>query len=198
MRTVTAPAEDSKPLRADARRNRARLLEAAEAVFTAKGPGASTEEVARQAGVGIGTVFRHFPTKENLLEAVYIARLHRLAEEARALSSADDPGAAFVTFFTLAVDQSAAKNAFADALADTGIDVTHAASAVGRELQDAVGAVLTHAQLAGTVRGDLGLAEFFALLVGASRATEYADDGPGVRGRILSVFLDGFRPPSGH
>ena len=75
----TVPAQSSgpraaKPLRADARRNQARVLAAAEAVFAAKGTAASTEEIARQAGVGIGTVFRHFPTKQALLEAVLVGR----------------------------------------------------------------------------------------------------------------------------
>jgi AcrR family transcriptional regulator len=64
-------------MRADARRNRERLLSAADLVFAERGPGASTEEVARRAGVGIGTVFRHFPTKESLLEAVFVDRLRR-------------------------------------------------------------------------------------------------------------------------
>src|SRR4051812_18244222 len=70
-----APFPMPKKPRADALRNRIRVLEAAEAVFAAKGHGASTEEVARQAGVGAGTVFRHFPTKEALLEAIVIGRL---------------------------------------------------------------------------------------------------------------------------
>ena len=75
----------SRTLRADARRNRARLLEVADRVFTERGVGAPTEEVARAAGVGIGTVFRHFPTKEALLEAVYVARLRRLKTDDRPL-----------------------------------------------------------------------------------------------------------------
>ena len=115
-----------RPLRADARRNRARLLDVAEAVFAAKGTSASTEEIAREAGVGIGTVFRHFPTKEALLEAVFVGRLQRLADEAEAHLDADDPGAAFFAFFGSAVEQSATKTAFADALAQAGVDVQEA------------------------------------------------------------------------
>lgn len=76
---------EERPLRADARRNRARLLDVAEAVFAEHGVTVSTEEIARTAGVGIGTVFRHFPSKEALLEAVYVARLRRLADDAAAL-----------------------------------------------------------------------------------------------------------------
>src|SRR5689334_6744231 len=87
-----------KPLRADARRNRARVLEAAGAVFAAEGVGAPTEAVAKRAGVGIGTVFRHFPTKEALLAAVLVERMRGLAEHARAAVAEDDAGAALFGF----------------------------------------------------------------------------------------------------
>jgi AcrR family transcriptional regulator len=77
-----------------------------EAVFAAKGTAASTEEIARLAGVGIGTVFRHLPTKEALLEAVLADRLRQLADEVDALASAEDPGVARVSLFTRAVDRA--------------------------------------------------------------------------------------------
>src|SRR4051812_6945466 len=98
-------------MRADARRNRARILETAEAVFAAKGVIASTEEIAREAGLGIGTVFRHFPTKEDLVEAVLLARLGSLARKAAALSE-EQASPAFFTFFEYVVEQAAAKNAY--------------------------------------------------------------------------------------
>ncbi|NYI04542.1 TetR/AcrR family transcriptional regulator [Allostreptomyces psammosilenae] len=185
------PAE--RPLRADARRNRARLLEVAEGVFATQGTSASTEEIARQAGVGIGTVFRHFPTKEALLEAVFVGRLRRLAEEARALAETTDPRGAFFVFFTRVVDQAATKNAFADALTEAGVDPRDAASEVGRELRDALGTLLAGAQRAGSVRADVGVPELIGLLIGTSRATEQAGDGE-VRAGILRVVLDGLRP----
>src|SRR5215211_8227405 len=86
----------AKPLRADAQRNRARILRAAEEVFAEKGAGASTEEVAARAGVAIGTIFRHFPTKDALLAAIMKRLLARLVEEAGRLSGADG----LFTFFT--------------------------------------------------------------------------------------------------
>ncbi|WP_055587113.1 TetR/AcrR family transcriptional regulator [Streptacidiphilus griseoplanus] len=193
MTPEPATADGGRPLRADARRNRARLLAAAEAVFTAKGTSASTEEVAREAGVGIGTVFRHFPTKEALLEAVYVARLERFAEDTRLLSLGRQPGEALFAFFSRAVEQSAAKNALADALAEAGIDVRTASEGVGRKIQDQVGALLAAAQQAGAVRGDLDLPALLALLVGASHAAHYAGDDPDVRRRTLAVVLDGLR-----
>lgn len=187
-----------KPLRADARRNRARVLEAAEAVFAAKGTGASTEEVAREAGVGIGTVFRHFPTKEALLEAVFAARLERLAEDARTLAGAEDPGAALFSFFTRMVQESATKQALADALAAAGVNVKDQLTATGgRGLLEALGVLLTRAQQAGAVRRDIQVGDLIALLVGASKSAEHAAWDPEVHARTLRVVLDGLRPGRG-
>jgi AcrR family transcriptional regulator len=183
-------------LRADARRNLARLLEAAEQVFADLGIGASTEEVARQAGVGIGTVFRHFPTKAALLEAVFVGRLTRLGERAAALSESEEPGPAFFTFVALVVDQAPAKNAFADALAAAGVNVQAVASGVSGEFAGAMTVLLSNAQQAGVVRPDIGVGELKAVLVGASRAVEQGGDDPATRARILAVMLDGLRPPA--
>jgi AcrR family transcriptional regulator len=194
---LTTP-DAAKPLRADARRNRALVLETAEAVFAAKGVSASTEEIARQAGVGIGTVFRHFPTKEALLEAIIISRLRRLADEADSLATAGDPGAAFFAFFTRTVDQSATKIAFVDALAGAGVDVENAISQVGQDLQQAIGRLLTRAQKAGAVRNDVGVTELTALLAGASRAAEFVGWDGEMRARTLAIVLDGLRPPGHH
>ncbi|GAB3813127.1 TetR/AcrR family transcriptional regulator [Micromonospora zhanjiangensis] len=179
-------------MRADARRNRARLLEVADEVFAERGTGASTEEIARAAGVGIGTVFRHFPTKEALLEAVLVARLHRIAADAQALRDADDPGGAFFGFLTGMVETAATKTAYTDALAAAGIDVGDAIAPVRAELRSALGELLDRAQRAGAVRTDIGLPELFALLVGMSRAAEHTPDRT-VQARTLAVLLDGLR-----
>jgi AcrR family transcriptional regulator len=196
----TAPAEPSgpravKPLRVDARRNRARVLDAAEAVFAAKGTAASTEEIARQAGVGIGTVFRHYPTKEALLEAVLADRLRQLADEVDALASAEDPSEALASLFTRAVDRASTKLALVDTLTAAGVEVTkHATSSqVGQRLLGALGTLLTRAQQSGSVRDDIGVTELIALLVGTSRAVEQASWDPLAQARILAVVLDGLR-----
>ena len=169
-------------------------MEAAEAVFAAKGSSASTEEVARAAGVGIGTVFRHFPTKEALLEAVFIDRLGRLADEANAVRSADDPGAALFEFFARVVEQASTKNALADALAEAGVDLESSAATVKRNFGDAMAGLLAHAQSAGAVRDDIGTAELLTLLVGASRGAEQLGGDPDVRARAIAVIFDGLRP----
>ena len=180
----------SRPLRADARRNRARLLEVADQVFTERGVGASTEEVARAAGVGIGTVFRHFPTKEALLAAVLAARLERLAAGAEALAADPDPGAALDQLVRLVVGHARAKNAYADAL---GGDISGVKEEVRGRLRDAVAALLERAQAAGAVRTELRPADLTALLVGASRAVENTVDAA-ARERVLAVVLAGLRP----
>jgi AcrR family transcriptional regulator len=176
-------------MRADARRNREKILVAAEEVFGMQGTAASTDDVARTAGVGIGTVFRHFPTKEALLEEIYVVRLRRLIDEADELAGAPDPGSAFFGFFTRLVEQSATKNAYAQALAEAGIDVKE----TGRELLRSLGGLLARAQQAGAVRPDVGVPELIALLIGASRAAEHASADPLVRDRTIMILLDGLR-----
>ncbi|MEV3925278.1 TetR/AcrR family transcriptional regulator [Actinomadura coerulea] len=186
---MTSPAS-GRPLRADALRNRAKVLAAAEEVFAVQGTSASTEEVARKAGVGIGTVFRHFPTKESLLEAVLVALLERLAAEARGLRSADDPGAAFFGFFGRVVAQAAAKQAVTEALAEAGVDAREATGRAGPDLKAALGVLLGRAQEAGAVRADVGAGEVMALLAGMS----YAAGRAGAREDVLRIAFDGLRP----
>jgi AcrR family transcriptional regulator len=180
-------------MRADALRNRARVLEAAEAVFAARGTSATTEEIAHQAGVGIGTVFRHFPTKEALLEAILMDRVARLGEMARSLTAATDPGAALLSLFAHMVEEAAAKKTYVDALADAGLDSRIARSPSGQEAVRALGALLDRAQEAGAVRDDIGVTEFIALVVGASRAAEHTGWDQAVRARTLQVVFDGLR-----
>lgn len=182
-----------KPLRADALRNRAKVLAAAEDVFAAQGTSASTEEVARRAGVGIGTVFRHFPTKESLLEAVLVALLERLAGEARELASAADPGEAFFGFFARVVSQAATKQAVTEALAEAGVDARETTGRTGPDVKDAIGALLERAQRAGAVRADIGPAEVTALLAGISFAAGRA----GGSDDVLRIAFDGLRPQGG-
>ncbi|GIH91460.1 TetR/AcrR family transcriptional regulator [Planobispora siamensis] len=189
---MTSPAT-GRPLRADALRNRARILQAAEAVFAEQGTSASTEDVARRAGVGIGTVFRHFPAKESLIEAVFTELMRRLADEADALVSAPDPGEALFALLARMVDMSAAKNAYADALAAAGVDMDEALAEGRRELPRVLGILLTRAQEAGAVRPDIGVPELVTLMVGMSRAAETAP--PDVRSRTFQVVFDGLRTP---
>lgn len=186
-------------MRADARRNRARVLEAAEAVFAAGGTSASTEEVAHRAGVGIGTVFRHFPTKEALLEALLTERVARLADAARSLATSPDPGAALFGLITTMVEEAVTKKTYIDALADASLESRIARSEAGQAAVHAMGLLLARAQEAGAVREDIGVRELIALVVGASRAAEHAGNDPAVRDRMLRVVFDGLgRRPGSH
>ena len=184
-----------RALRADARTNRIKVLDAAEEVFGQGGESASTEEVARRAGVGIATVFRHFPTKAELLEAVLARRFERLRERADGLAGAADPGQAFFDFFTHMVADAAGKIAIAEALAEAGGDAEGAATQASARLQDAVRVLLRRAQEAGAVRGDVGLGEIYSLLIGSSRAAAFGQFGPNVNARALAVIFDGLAAP---
>ena len=132
-------------VRRDAQSNRARILQVAEEVFGRGGEAASTEEVARLAGVGIATVFRHFPTKAALLEAVLLERFGRLKARADALASADDAGEAFFAYFRHMVEDSATKITIGEALIGTGALSEGDESPIDRaaaDLRDALGVLL--------------------------------------------------------
>ncbi len=180
-----------RPLRADARANRSRILQVAEEVFGTGGELASTEEVARLAGIGIATVFRHFPTKAALLEAVFVRRLERLRDQARALADAADPGRALFDFFAHTVADAATKLAIADALADEGGQAAAGTIQASDDLRRAVGVLLRRAQEAGAVRDDVDLPELYALLIGTSRAAAYAHLDTEVQARALAIVFDG-------
>ena len=190
---MTGPA---RAQRADARSNRAAILDAAQEVFGAGGESASTEEVARRAGVGIATVFRHFPTKSELLLEVLVQRFGRLRERAVALAADPDPGHALFTMFTEVVSDAPGKIAIADALMDTG-GATGRAEQASREFSEAVSVLLRRAQEAGAVRGDVGLPEFSVLMVGMSRYGAEARLDPDVRTQALRVIFDGLAAPRG-
>ncbi|MEV5569588.1 helix-turn-helix domain-containing protein [Spirillospora sp. NPDC052269] len=193
--TPEKSAAPARPLRADAARNRAKVLVAAREVFAERGTGASTEEVAKRAGVGIGTVFRHFPTKESLLEAVLGEILAGFAEQARVRTESPDPAGAFFDFFQFVVGESATKNAVSAELTGAGIDLhaigDDAMQEMRKELRGALGVLLTRAQEVGAVRADVGLGEVMALLAGTSQAAQNLD--VVVRGRVLDVVFDGLR-----
>jgi AcrR family transcriptional regulator len=180
--------------RTDARTNRERILTVAEEVFGRGGDTASTEEVARLAGVGIATVFRHFPTKTALLRAVLIGRLNRLRDQALALLDATDPGSAFFEFFGTVVADAAGKLAITNALVDAGGDNDPEVIGAGQEMRASVGTLLEAAQRAGAVRADAALPEVYALLIGTSRAAAYAGLDARTRARTLAIVFDGLRP----
>jgi AcrR family transcriptional regulator len=152
------------------------------------------------AGVGIATVFRHFPTKAALLQAVLVRRFDRLREQAEALlgttdpDTALDPGAAFFDFFRRLVTDAPTKIAIGDALLDAGGDSDGEAAQASNGLRRAVGALLRKAQRAGAVRDDVELPEVYTLLVAASRAAAHPGLDDEVKARALAIIFDGLAP----
>jgi AcrR family transcriptional regulator len=188
-------AED-KPLRADARRNRARVLDAARTAFAAEGSSVPLDEIARRAGVGPGTVYRHFPAKEALFEAVVHDRLRQLAEDGRALNGAcADPGEALFGFIDRLITEAAPKRDLIDALDSSGVDVTAALAGVVGELRAETGRLLARAQQAGVVRGDIDLTDLMALLSGTIQATQRQPGHSIDPRRAIAVLCDGLRAP---
>jgi AcrR family transcriptional regulator len=179
--------------RADARRNRERVLAAARRAFAEQGFAVPLDEIAAAAGVGPGTVYRHFPTKEALFEAVSVANVEELAADARARAEAADPDLAFAGFLDRLADQALAKRDLPDAFAGAGADAMAAAVA---DMHDALGALLAKAQEAGGVRRDVSVTDLIALLKGLLHAVR-GDPDPDVRHRLLAVVHDGLRPKEG-
>lgn len=195
--TSSSPSSQPKRMRADAQRNRARILAAAEQVFAAAGPSASTEDLAELAGVAIGTVFRHFPTKASLIEAVFVSRLQEITAYAREMAAADDVGAGFFAFFTEAVRQSTVKHAFTDAIGsgDAAMAAVWTAIATtGADLRDAVGELLAKAQQSAAVRPDIATPELIGLMIGTARTLEHVGPDTESQQRVLAVLRDGLKP----
>ncbi len=183
--------ETERPLRADAARNRAKVLAVAYDTFAAEGLGVPIDEIARRAGVGAGTVYRHFPTKEALFAAVFADRIGRIQQGARELLSTEGPGEALFAFLREMVRTGAKDHGLVDALAGYGIDMETAAPGAEAEFLATIGELLHAAQRAGTVRGDVGVSEIKALLLVCKSAQLYGD---GVPERVTAVIQDGLRP----
>ncbi len=186
--------DGTKALRADARRNRARVLEAARITFAKDGLAVPLDDIARRAGVGAGTVYRHFPTKEALFEAVVIGRFQDLVDEARSLRGAEDPGGAFFGFLSRLVEEGVVKKDLIEALAGAGIDLDLARSQVLRDLREAVAELLGRAQQDGAVREDVGAADVMALMTGASLAIRHHGGDSDATDRMVAIVSDGLRP----
>jgi AcrR family transcriptional regulator len=186
------PAETVRRPRADAIRNRERVLEAAKAVFSAGGPDASLEAVARRAGVGIGTLYRHFPTREALFEAVYRREVQQLSELAEQLKSEASPVDALRRWLRSNVEFVATKKGMLAALALTVHGSSELYAFSFDRLTKAVGGLLDRAVAAGEIRADISPEDLLRALVGMC----YLHDQPGWQNsvlRLLDVFVDGLR-----
>jgi AcrR family transcriptional regulator len=194
---VLVPADPSRraelePRRADARRNRSRILQAALEAFAAEGRLVPLDDIARRAGVGAGTVYRNFPTKEALFTAVITERFESIIEEARSLADADDPGERFYGFLMWVVERAMFNHAICEALAlEEGIKAF--AAGVDEEFNEALEALLRRAQAAGDVRADVDLRDVRALMAGCVAAERLRRAG-GPPGRMTALACDSLRP----
>jgi AcrR family transcriptional regulator len=182
-----------KPLRADARRNRDRLLEAARTAFAAEGLSVPLDEIARRAGVGPGTLYRHFPAKEALFEAVLHDRIQRLADEARSLRSAPDAGPALLGFIDRLIAEATLKRDLVDALASVGADLTASLAETGAQLRRELQDLLARAQRGGAIRDDIGIADLMAIIAGMLFALQRRSGDQADPRRAIAVLRDGLR-----
>lgn len=184
---------DARPLRADALRNRQRVLEVAQEVFATDGLAVPIDEIAQRAGVGVGTLYRHFPTKEALYAAVVLSRLEAATADAHALARSPDPGVAFFGFVERLVQQSSAKKDLTEALAATGPEFKESLGGAKKELRLALAKLLARAQRVGAVRKDATVDDVFALMHGPLAAMGRGDANSAARARLLSIVCDGLR-----
>jgi AcrR family transcriptional regulator len=179
-------------LRADAQRNRERILEAATTLMATHGIDVPIDEVAQLAQVGVGTVYRNFPTKGALFGALLRARIEPLVVAARSAAATDDPedsANAFITFIRRLGDEFADSKALADAMAASGVDLSVAKQEISGELVGAVSELLQRAQRAGRIRPDVTMNDVSAMMTGLSHADPALMDSS-QRRRCMALVCD--------
>jgi len=180
--------------RADARRNRERVLRAAQQAFATDGLDVALDEIARRAGVGPGTVHRHFPTKEALYLAVAVEMLEQLVADAEALTAGGDPAALFTLLSRMII--TGAENALVkSALTAAEFDLRTAAPEVAAALTGQVAGLLERAHTAGLARPDVTVGEVMALVAGAFTAIRHAgaETSRERSAHLARIVLDGLR-----
>jgi AcrR family transcriptional regulator len=190
-----AASPEVKPLRADARRNREKVLQAARAVFADRGRDAQMDDVAGAAGVGVGTVYRHFPTKEALLEALIVESFVQITDEAERSLEIEDPWEAFATLMWRAAEIMAGDRALSEVFAASTGSVEQRMPTL-EELRDAVGRVIERGQVAGVIREDMLVDDVPMIMCGIGSATKKPHVCTEAWRRHLMIVLDGLRARS--
>lgn len=186
-----------RPLRADAKRNRERVLGAARAVFAEHGREAQVADVARRAGVGVGTVYRHFPDRDALLDAVVSGSIRKVAGYAREALGEEDAWVAFSDFLMRCAELSAEDRALSETLTDERLDDRWASLAEEAGLAKTIATLVERGKEAGVIRAD-ARAEDVPLIICGVAATTRAGVGPlgGSWRRHLAIALEGLRAPA--
>ena len=194
MSDRTVQDASSRPLRADARRNREAILRAAADRFEHDGLGVSLDAIAAHAGVGPGTLYRHFATKHALLAAVMIDHLHDLTARLGALAEAEDADAALRDAVRAMLAEGTRSAPLKAALAGTELDIRSARPEAAEKLRGALAALLSRAQSTGSVRADVDVDDLMALVAGTFKALEYRNS-PASSKRIEEILFDGLAAP---
>lgn len=180
-----------KPLRADARRNREKVLKAARAVFAEQGRDAQIDDVARRADVGVGTVYRHFPTKDALLRALSDETFEVVAAYAREALERDDPWEAFLDVLWFGASKTAGDRAFSEILAATPDSLRRCPGEV--DLQVSGAELMRRSKAAGRMRPDARIEDIPLLMCGVGSASGMEHPCPDAWRRHLGILLDGLR-----
>jgi AcrR family transcriptional regulator len=183
--------EPGSKMRADARRSRAKLLEAATAAFAEHGADAPLDDIARRAGVGIGTLYRHFPTRTDLQAAVYRSQVFAVCEAADELVATVPPEQAFFGWVRAMAGYLATKRGLSRALIEAVGKDSELISGCWVAMRDSTDRLLAHAQRAGVLRADISAHDVLRLVHGITIATETS---PADADRLLALVLDGLRP----
>jgi AcrR family transcriptional regulator len=188
---------DTRALRADAARNRDTLLAVATRVYAAAETEPSMRAIARAAGVGIATLYRHFPTRESLVDAVYQDQVRRLTLGARELAGQLPPAEAMRRWMDLFGDWMAAKHGMTGtllAMIESG-EIAHTQTRA--ELLEAITTILDAGTSAGTLRADVTAEDIAASLIGIFTVAGQPEQ-RALAGRLLNLLMDGLRPPAAH
>ncbi|MFF7726239.1 TetR/AcrR family transcriptional regulator [Streptomyces sp. NPDC008001] len=186
---LSLPSQASASLRSDARRNRVLILQAARSAFEEAGLGVPLGEIARRAGVGTGTVYRHFPSKEALFRAAVGDRVTLFTDTARDLAHAEDPGAVFYRYLAAVIRLTVRNKALCDALEGR----FEPSPGIEKAFREALAVLLQRAQQADAVRKDVTIDDVMALLMGCLSMEQRR--GPGVaQGRMTALACDSLRP----
>jgi AcrR family transcriptional regulator len=183
----------ARPMRADAVKNRQRILDAAAEVFASEGVSVPIDMVAARAGVGVGTLYRHFPTKEALFEAIVLTKLTALVEAARVGVDAEDPERALFAFLQLLASEAAMKHDLFDALDSAGIDIKSRCADSVEALEGGIDRLLCAAVATGSVRDDVCASEVVGLVIGMCHAADRLGGDSETVSRLIGVVCEGLR-----